>query len=171
MTLRSYIRVNPSGRSLALTLQTPRKVLAFYRTEDGFWPDFADIKHDYTQEFYWSYSSFITQCPRTGLATCCVTRRHLRCIHWKCLRLGDTLILNNSMDTKYSWKPQTHLTGWIFISSFQFWVITPLCRFMIFSKKDFPMKLFFTLLLILTDVTVSSRRHFSWRECVMVVPP
>ena len=46
--------------------QTPRKLLGFYRTEDRFWPDFADIKHDYTQEFYRSYSSFISQCPRTG---------------------------------------------------------------------------------------------------------
>ena len=47
-------------------LQTPRKLFGFYRTEDKFWPDFADIKHDYTQEFYRSYSSFISQCPRTG---------------------------------------------------------------------------------------------------------
>ena len=29
-------------------------------------PDFANIKHDYTQEFYRSYSSFISLCPRTG---------------------------------------------------------------------------------------------------------
>ena len=35
-------------------------------TKDRFWPDFANIKHDYTQEFYRSYSSFISQCPRTG---------------------------------------------------------------------------------------------------------
>ena len=27
---------------------SPPKLLGFYRTEDGFWPDFADIKHDYT---------------------------------------------------------------------------------------------------------------------------
>ena len=46
--------------------QTPQKLLGFHRTEDRFWPDFADIKHDNTQEFYWSYSSFISQCPRTG---------------------------------------------------------------------------------------------------------
>ena len=46
--------------------QTPRKLLGFYRTKDRFWPDFANIKHDYTQEFYRSYSSFISQCPRTG---------------------------------------------------------------------------------------------------------
>ena len=46
--------------------QTPRKLLGFHRTEDRFWPEFADIKHDYTQELYWSYSSFISQCPRTG---------------------------------------------------------------------------------------------------------
>ena len=30
------------------------------------WPDFADIKHDNTQEFYRSYSFFISQCPRTS---------------------------------------------------------------------------------------------------------
>ena len=29
--------------------QTPQKFLGFYWTEEGFWPDFADIKHDYTQ--------------------------------------------------------------------------------------------------------------------------
>ena len=27
-----------------------------------FWPDFADIKHGYTQAFYQSYSSIISQC-------------------------------------------------------------------------------------------------------------
>ena len=47
-------------------VQTPRKLLGFYRTEDRFWPDFANIKHDYTPEFYRSYSSFISQCRRTG---------------------------------------------------------------------------------------------------------
>ena len=47
-------------------MQTPRKPLGFYRTEDRFWPDFAIIKHDYTQELYRSYSCFISQCPRTG---------------------------------------------------------------------------------------------------------
>ena len=46
--------------------KTPRKLLHFYRTEEGFWPDFADIKHDYTQELYRYYSSFISKCPRTG---------------------------------------------------------------------------------------------------------
>ena len=38
--------------------QTQRNLLGFYRTEEGFCPDFADIKPDYTQEFYRSYSSF-----------------------------------------------------------------------------------------------------------------
>ena len=51
------------------------------------------------------------------LATRRVTGRRPRCIHWKCLRFGDTLTLNNSRDTKYPWIPQTHLTDWIFISS------------------------------------------------------
>ena len=46
--------------------QTLRKLFGFYQTEEGFWPDFADIKHDYTQEFYRSYSFFISKCPRTG---------------------------------------------------------------------------------------------------------
>ena len=46
------------------------KLLSFYRTKDIFWPDFADIKHGYTQEFYWSYSSFISQYPRTGKFHC-----------------------------------------------------------------------------------------------------
>ena len=46
--------------------QTLRKLLGFQRTEDRFWPDFADIKHDYIQEFYRSYSSFISQYPRTS---------------------------------------------------------------------------------------------------------
>ena len=40
--------------------------LLFYRNEEGFWPDFAGIKHDHTQEFYRSCSSFISKCPRTG---------------------------------------------------------------------------------------------------------
>ena len=47
-------------------LQTLQKLLGFHQTEDRFWPDFADIKHDYTQECYRSYSSFISQGPRTG---------------------------------------------------------------------------------------------------------
>ena len=32
----------------------------------GILPDFADIEHDYTQEFYRSYSSFIIKCPMTS---------------------------------------------------------------------------------------------------------
>ena len=47
-------------------IQTPQKLLAFYRTEEGFWSDFADFKHDYTQEFYQSCSFFISKCPRAG---------------------------------------------------------------------------------------------------------
>ena len=46
--------------------QTPQKLWGFHQTQDRFWPYFTDIKHDYTQEFYRSYSSFISQCPRTG---------------------------------------------------------------------------------------------------------
>ena len=44
----------------ACNMQTQRKLLGFCQTEDRFLPDFADIKHGYTQNFYWSYSSFIT---------------------------------------------------------------------------------------------------------------
>ena len=46
-------------------LQTPRKLRSFHRTEGGVWPDFVDFKHDYTQEFYRSYSVFTGKCPRT----------------------------------------------------------------------------------------------------------
>ena len=49
---------------------TPWKLLGFHWTEDRLWPDFADIKHDYTQEFYRSYSYFISQCPRTSKFRC-----------------------------------------------------------------------------------------------------
>ena len=45
--------------------QTLQKLLGFHWTEDWLWPDFADIKYDYAHEFYRSYSSFISQCPRT----------------------------------------------------------------------------------------------------------
>ena len=31
-------------------IQTLRKLTGFHWTEDRFWPDFANIKHDYTQE-------------------------------------------------------------------------------------------------------------------------
>ena len=46
--------------------QTPRQLWDFYWTKEGFWPDFADFKHDYTQELYRLYSFFISKCPRTG---------------------------------------------------------------------------------------------------------
>ena len=45
------------SESLTVVSHTPRKLLGFHWTTDRFWPDFADIKHDYTQEFYQSYSS------------------------------------------------------------------------------------------------------------------
>ena len=80
------------------------------------------------------------------LATRRVTGRRPRCIHWKCLRFWDTLTLNSSTDTRYPWMLQTYLTDWIFISSVSIWAITPLCRFTIFSKNDFWIKLEFTLL-------------------------
>ena len=50
---------------LHLTEQTPRKLWSFHWTEGGVWPDFVDFKHDYTQEFYRSYSVFTGKCPRT----------------------------------------------------------------------------------------------------------
>ena len=40
--------------------QTPRKLLNLYRTEEGFWPDFADIKYDYTQYFYRSLNHLLS---------------------------------------------------------------------------------------------------------------
>ena len=49
-------------------VQTPWKLLGFHWTKDRFWPDFTDIKHDYIQEFYRSYSSFISQCLRTAVS-------------------------------------------------------------------------------------------------------
>ena len=76
------------------------------------------------------------------------TGRRPRCIHWKCLRFWDTLTLSNSTYTKYSWKPKTNLTGLISISSVRVLAITPVCRFTIFSKKGFWIKLVFTILLI-----------------------
>ena len=42
------------------------KTFGFYRAEEGFQPDFANFKHDYTQEFYWSCSFFISKCLKTG---------------------------------------------------------------------------------------------------------
>ena len=75
------------------------------------------------------------------------------------------------MNTKYSWTPQTNLTGWISISSVQVLAITPVCWFKIFSKKGFGKKLVFTLLLIPLAITVLPRRHFSSSACVMLVPP
>ena len=52
-------------------VQTQRKLFSFYRIEEGFQPDF---KHEYTQEFYLSYSFFISKCPRTGkfCGVCCL---------------------------------------------------------------------------------------------------
>ena len=67
-------------------VQTPRNLLGFHRTEDRFWPDFADIKHDYTQQFYRSYSSFISQCPRTG-------KFHGVWQYLQCIGNGDPAVL------------------------------------------------------------------------------
>ena len=47
--------------------QKPRKLSGFYWIEDRFWPNFADTEHGYTQEFYWSYWSFISNRPSTVL--------------------------------------------------------------------------------------------------------
>ena len=58
-------------------LQTPQKLLVFYRTEEGLWPDFVDFKHDYTQEFCRSYSIFISKCLRTGkFRGICICNHH-----------------------------------------------------------------------------------------------
>ena len=54
--------------------------------------------------------------------------------------------------------------------SVQVRVITPVCQLTIFSKKDFWIKLVLTLLLILTDITVLPKRHFSQHVRMMVVP-
>ena len=44
-----------------LPIETPRKLSGFHQTKERFWPDFADIKHYYTQVFYRSFSFFISQ--------------------------------------------------------------------------------------------------------------
>ena len=56
--------------TLFSVIQTPRKLWSFHRTEGEFWPDFVDFIHDYTQEFYRSYSVFTGKCPRTGKFRC-----------------------------------------------------------------------------------------------------
>ena len=48
------------------------KLSGFYQNKVGFWPDFADIKHDYTQEFYQSYSSVISKCLEDRLVSQCL---------------------------------------------------------------------------------------------------
>ena len=65
-SMSPYGVTRPQWVNWTITSQTPLKLLGFYRTKDRFWPDFADTKHDYRQAFYQSYSSFISQCPRTG---------------------------------------------------------------------------------------------------------
>ena len=34
---------------VATVTQTLQKLFGFYQTEEGFWTDFADLKHDYTK--------------------------------------------------------------------------------------------------------------------------
>ena len=114
------------------------------------------------------YSKAACPCTHTDLRG--VTGRRPRCIPWKCLRFWDTLTLNNSMDTKYHCMPQTNLTGRIFIPSVQVWAITDVYQFMIFSKRDFWIKLVFTLLLIPTDITACTRDGYrnwyhDWGHC------
>ena len=55
------IRFANAESKLYRLMQTLQQLLGFYQTEDTFWPDFADIKHNYTEEFYRSYSPFISQ--------------------------------------------------------------------------------------------------------------
>ena len=45
---------------LLVPVQTLRKLFDFYWTEEGFWPNFVDFKHNYIQEFYRSYSFFLS---------------------------------------------------------------------------------------------------------------
>ena len=60
--------------------QTRRKLLGFYRTEGGFGPDFADIKHDYTNYLYTGVLPvlliFYQQMSEDRIA--------LRCLSWEC---------------------------------------------------------------------------------------
>ena len=41
------------------------KTFGFYWTKEGIWPNCTDFIHDYTQEFYQSYSFYICKYPRT----------------------------------------------------------------------------------------------------------
>ena len=40
--------LNSASQELCTRFQTPRKLFGFYQTKEGFWPDCADFKHDYT---------------------------------------------------------------------------------------------------------------------------
>ena len=48
-----------------LPTQTPWKFWGVYWKEDGFRFDFADLKHDYSEEFCQFYPFFIGKCPRS----------------------------------------------------------------------------------------------------------
>ena len=75
--------------------QTPLKLLGFYWTECRFGPDFADIKHCYTQKFYRSYSSFISQCPRSSkFRGVCIRAHHwVTCKHLLNANFKHTILL------------------------------------------------------------------------------
>ena len=51
-------------------MQTPRKLLSFHLPGEWFWPDFANFKHFYTQEFNRSYSFFLSANVRGKISQC-----------------------------------------------------------------------------------------------------
>ena len=96
----------------SLDTQPPRKLLSFHQTEDRFWPDFTDIKHEYTQEFYRPYTSFISQCPRTSIS--CQGRlsiqRHWH--QWDAISAVLTFWWHLLCAHVMSWDYRTILVGW-----------------------------------------------------------
>ena len=120
--------------------QTPGKLLGFYWTEDRFWPDFANIKH-YTQEFYRSYSSFISQCPRTSN----LVRQSflLDCMVWQGGVVSQSFLLDHMV-----WQSDvvcttiiltwSHgLAGWCGKSDNHFYFITWFGRVMWYVRQSF----------------------------------
>ena len=155
-------------------MQTPRKLLGFHWTEDRFWPDFADIKHDYTQEFYRSYTSFISQCPRTSKFRSVwymwfYNKNPCAWLPWHWSSRGQLALCNprGRVGSKFNWPSENQCqrshSKWVFVfiphlkSKYSQLIVSKLSRKAAICPRRSPWRL-----IVLVRSLRSARLHTAW---------
>ena len=86
-----YLIICPSCRTLTDTV----KLLGFYQTKDGFWPDFTVIKHGYAQELYWFINKYLRTSKFCDVCFDAFVMNFVETVWYECVTAGPDCIIGS----------------------------------------------------------------------------